>query len=1188
MPDSNNLRHELIDYETANDSHLRWIVTGFVLTIAVLAILNWLILRAICSDAWYIKLLGLPVQCKTTAAVLNLPNAGKSTQRLELTGNTLSLSDGGGSITLDLAGAAGPTGPAGAKGMTGATGATGASGGGGGTLNDAYNFGGPAAGRSINIANSTSPVQAYVPISAGPFGIGLGMVATGDGSPNNPTSSGVGWAKLVGDFGGGVTNGSATIYSHDISNFASGTFGFNAFLDYPGSEIYVQGLNNTLGGSFGTLSFTTLGTSLNTGEGPTATSNGLGVNIGTGNGGAVSGDGGGLNFGTGSASGSGNGGNVFVGTGNGLGASGTGGNFFVGTGTGTQDGGSIYLNSGEGFSNNGGNIGFGAGNGGNNGGSINFNAGYGVNNGGSIGITAGNATNNNGGSYFVNAGQSINGAGGNIGFNGGNGFSGGGGFNFSGGNDTSGVNGGGGANFNLGSGAFGGNFSVNAGSGAINAGNINLNAGVGSIFGSSNGGAVNIGAGSGFQGGTATISGGNSDGSVGSNGGSVTLLGGNADNAAGWINLFPGNSNNGPAGGIYANAGNGTNGGNIQFYGGSANGGSNGTGGNFSVLAGTGDGVGAAGNITLNAGTSSSAAGGYLSFNAGNGQTAGGDAAFLAGSANGGSGGNGGVVSLISGSGDGLGNGGNVAITTGTGTLNGAIVFSTGFVERARFDEAAGEFLVNTTTPVAGKVAVFNGDIKVSGVIDPVELQFSGTPINGGGYRITTLDDNPIYLNTVADRSDAVQIRRADNTTVVFNADTLNQRVGIGTSSADNTLTVEGNTNVHGHLALGDYTASVNDGSLLWPGSTFDTIQSNQEVLTDGTVNFAEGITNYVSLNPTSAPVLVLSDRLGLKSGSGSYQAYGADNEIETNAANGFNFGLITGSYGSAKHSGSGNVAYLSGLEGVAYNAGAGSVSNVIGGAFQAGNTGSGSVTNSVGLDIENNFNSGGGSVDTNIGLLVKDQSGVGSTYNFNIYSQGNGSVNAFDGQVGIGTLTPTNKLDVVDNSDDSVSSFTGASGTCVVDTNAGALNCVSDQKLKTNILSIDNGLETLLKLQGVTYNWKTNPDGTQVAGFIAQDVQKVLPNLVTSLPDGTLTLNKEGIMPYIVEAVKQQNGNIDGVNQQLKEYGLQLTDLSDQLKDFTKRLDDQGQQLKDQQQQIDELKAELKQIKSNQLPTSP
>jgi hypothetical protein len=48
MPDSNNLRHELIDYETANDSHLRWIVTGFVLTIAVLAILNWLILRAIC------------------------------------------------------------------------------------------------------------------------------------------------------------------------------------------------------------------------------------------------------------------------------------------------------------------------------------------------------------------------------------------------------------------------------------------------------------------------------------------------------------------------------------------------------------------------------------------------------------------------------------------------------------------------------------------------------------------------------------------------------------------------------------------------------------------------------------------------------------------------------------------------------------------------------------------------------------------------------------------------------------------------------------------------------------------------------------------------------------------------------------------------------------------------------------
>jgi hypothetical protein len=135
--------------------------------------------------------------------------------------------------------------------------------------------------------------------------------------------------------------------------------------------------------------------------------------------------------------------------------------------------------------------------------------------------------------------------------------------------------------------------------------------------------------------------------------------------------------------------------------------------------------------------------------------------------------------------------------------------------------------------------------------------------------------------------------------------------------------------------------------------------------------------------------------------------------------------------------------------------------------------------------------------------------------------------------------------------------------------------------------LAIGNGLDIINQLQGVTYNWKVNPDGSQVAGFIAQDVQKVLPNLVTSLPDGTLTLNKEGIMPYIVEAVKQQSGNIDKTNQQLAAQGVQLTSISDQLKVIVDRLNTNDQKLLDQQQQIDELKSEVKQLKQSGQPVS-
>ncbi len=236
---------------------------------------------------------------------------------------------------------------------------------------------------------------------------------------------------------------------------------------------------------------------------------------------------------------------------------------------------------------------------------------------------------------------------------------------------------------------------------------------------------------------------------------------------------------------------------------------------------------------------------------------------------------------------------------------------------------------------------------------------------------------------------------------------------GINTTSPANKLSVNGNANTTGHSAFGSFTTAVNDGSLLWPGSTFDTVISSQETLTDPTVNYAEGVTNYINLDPAAAMLVVPGDKPGLKLGSPAYQAYASDNEIQTDPTNTENFGLINGVYGSTKHSGSGNVDYLTALEGVSYNAGAGNVTYVIGAATQSGNSGSGTVANNISLVVLPSFNSGAGTVTDNFGLLVQDQSGVGTGTNLNIYSQGAGSVNAFDGSVGIGTIAPASKLEV-------------------------------------------------------------------------------------------------------------------------------------------------------------------------------
>lgn len=132
------------------------------------------------------------------------------------------------------------------------------------------------------------------------------------------------------------------------------------------------------------------------------------------------------------------------------------------------------------------------------------------------------------------------------------------------------------------------------------------------------------------------------------------------------------------------------------------------------------------------------------------------------------------------------------------------------------------------------------------------------------------------------------------------------------------------------------------------------------------------------------------------------------------------------------------------------------------------------------------------------------------------------------NGRFNIGAGAPTNRLSVVDTSDDTPANFTGSSGTCTVDTLGGGWSCVSDERLKTNIMSIDGGLDKIMQLRGVTYNWKSDPNQNSVSGFIAQDVEKVLPGLVSTLSDGTKTLNKDGILPYLVNAIQQQQAQID------------------------------------------------------------
>ncbi len=83
-----------------------------------------------------------------------------------------------------------------------------------------------------------------------------------------------------------------------------------------------------------------------------------------------------------------------------------------------------------------------------------------------------------------------------------------------------------------------------------------------------------------------------------------------------------------------------------------------------------------------------------------------------------------------------------------------------------------------------------------------------------------------------------------------------------------------------------------------------------------------------------------------------------------------------------------------------------------------------------------------------------------------------------------------------------------------------------SDKSLKTNIVPIPNALERLQQLNGVSFNWKDT--GRADDGLIAQDVEKVFPELVSTDSAGLKSVEYGNLVGVLVEAIKEQQKQID------------------------------------------------------------
>ncbi|NBW34406.1 MAG: hypothetical protein EBR30_05185 [Cytophagia bacterium] len=88
-----------------------------------------------------------------------------------------------------------------------------------------------------------------------------------------------------------------------------------------------------------------------------------------------------------------------------------------------------------------------------------------------------------------------------------------------------------------------------------------------------------------------------------------------------------------------------------------------------------------------------------------------------------------------------------------------------------------------------------------------------------------------------------------------------------------------------------------------------------------------------------------------------------------------------------------------------------------------------------------------------------------------------------------------------------------------------GTLTDASDIRLKRNVKPLQNSLLSLNHLQGVNYQWNGRKPQDTLAlqtGLIAQEVEKIFPELVKTDEDGFKSVNYIGLVPHLIEAIKE------------------------------------------------------------------
>jgi len=111
-----------------------------------------------------------------------------------------------------------------------------------------------------------------------------------------------------------------------------------------------------------------------------------------------------------------------------------------------------------------------------------------------------------------------------------------------------------------------------------------------------------------------------------------------------------------------------------------------------------------------------------------------------------------------------------------------------------------------------------------------------------------------------------------------------------------------------------------------------------------------------------------------------------------------------------------------------------------------------------------------------------------------------------------------------------------GSVGSVSVSSSGTTYNTTSDRRLKDNIETITDGTAKVMAMNPVTHTWKADPEAPAVHGFIAQEMQEIVPEAVTG-EDGEeemMSMDYGRITPVIVAALQDAHREIQNLKAEI------------------------------------------------------